>query len=240
MENESLIMQGGALKAAGLVKIEGKVFGKVRGYGVIHGSAAQTDLVGDWFTKHTYLGSRAGDGAEHVLHHAIPIKGFEHLRFRRFAPWKVVARDDYGVLVESLYDMSDDYERQLYGAVMAGKMGLSSGAVSHLVEYADGGNSGEIKTWIIGEISPTPCPCEPRTKEHFQAVKAMNLKALVEVGPNAFDVPQEVADELAALQAQAATALSVAENLAASEFDARRRLDIQRQLVALQLDVLSL
>lgn len=245
--NDSLIMPGGALKACGLEIKNGKQYGKVQGYGIIFGDANQTDLAGDWFTKNTYLGPQVGSKEwliECLMHHTLPIKGFETKYDHRFTPWKA-ALDDYGLAVETFLDMADDYERAVYRATMAGKMGLSSGAVGHTVRragdtFAKIADCGEITVWVPGEISFTPGPCEPRTIGHLQVVKALPIKSLVETYDGAFDVPQEVADEFQrlydALEYQNQARIDA--QLHANGVEARAAL--QRRLISLQIEVMQL
>ncbi|HEY0072987.1 MAG TPA: hypothetical protein VGB77_02720 [Abditibacteriaceae bacterium] len=243
MKNDSLIMPGGALKACGFIEVKGKdgvskQMGKVQAYGILHGDATKPDLVGDWFTKGTYLGPHEGDGVECLMHHTLPIKGFEDKRDHRFTPWKKVQRDECGLLVETLLDMADDYERAVYGTVMAGKMGVSSGAVGHTVRRAGDtpahiNEYGEIKTWVIGEISFTPTPCEPRTKEHVQAIKALPLKALVETYEGIFDVPQAIADQLERLRSEVNYQYD-------RSLEVEGRMNLQRRLTSLQIEALQL
>jgi hypothetical protein len=67
--------------------------------------------------------------------------------------------DDMGLWIEAQIQRSNEYAAALEKLIKAGRMGWSSGAISHLVEVANG----RIKTWPVAEFSLTPEPAEPRT-----------------------------------------------------------------------------
>ena len=126
------------------------------------------DLAGDYFTSDTDFGSRKGDGAECLFHHGVPLKSeLAHLSRQRFQPLKV-EEDEMGLFASTVLDMSDDYQAAVGELVEQKALGWSSGALPHLVERK---SDGFLKTWIVGEGSLTPTPCEPRTS-------AMPLKSL--------------------------------------------------------------
>ena len=207
MQNDSLVMQGGAVKATGIVN--GK--GTLAGYGVVHsvkGANAEKDLSGQYFTAKTYLGAHEGDGADGLFHHSIEIKGLEQFADHLFAPVKT-KRDEIGLFTEVVLDMANKYERAVYKLGEAGKLGFSSGSASHMVRCAD---DGEIKRWPIVEVSLTPTPCEPRARA--MALKALeaetgeaamqnfvaHLKATLDTPEGTFDVPDAVANHHAATE----------------------------------------
>lgn len=238
--NHGITMPGGALKAAGVFADNGKLYGKAEGYAILWGDENTRDLAGDWFTKATYLGPQNGDGCEHVFHHSIAIKGFEDRRDHVFAPWKT-APDDIGLFAQTVYDLSDAYEEAVYGLVMAGKIGLSSATSPHRMRRkgdtpTKAVECGEITCWPILEISDTFGPCDPRLKGELTAVKAANLKALVEIGGEAFDVPDAVAAELARLKEAAMTEAEAPEVEAEAESEVNRLAnEIARRVLGLQL-----
>lgn len=225
MENESLIMQGTAVKAMGLIEIKGKQYGRVGGHLVVFGDENQTDLAGDWFTAKTYLGPADGDGAECLFHHTLPIKGVNYDRDHRFAPMKT-KRDETGIFAETVLDLADDYERAVYGVAMAGKLGWSSGSASHLVRREGDVEAGKITRWPIVEGSLTPTPCEPRAR-------ATALKALVDTWEGLFDVPQAVADEIERLRSEVNYQVE-------ARWNAEERTALQRRLISLQIEALHL
>jgi len=159
MNDDILIAYGQELKSLG--------DGRIGGYGITFGGK---DLEGDFFTPSTYFGAHGGDGADCLFHHSLPVKGIdkafsEHL----FAPVKVT-RDDIGLFCEIVLDMSHEYESAVHGLVEQKKLGLSSGAASHMVRRLA---SGELKRWPISEFSLTPQPAEPRNK--VQTLKSLFL-----------------------------------------------------------------
>ncbi len=240
--NDTLVMPGGPLKSLGVETKGGKTYGKIGGYLVVHGDAAQTDLAGDWFTKNTYLGPQNGDSSEALFHHTLPIKGFEAKRDHRFAPWKT-KRDNYGLFAETVMDLSDDYDRAVFGTVMAGKMGLSSGSAPHLVRregdtFEKPVECGEIKMWSIVEGSITPSPCEPRAR--VAATKATYLKALVETVDGVFDVPDAVAEEIDRLRYRASESETQADVAKEQVFALGEKAALQRRLISLQISSMSL
>jgi len=159
---DSLVYFGGAIKAI-------DENGKVGGYLVrFSDSGKNKDLSGEYFTSKTFLGSRDGDGVDTIFHHGqpLPVKAnltktamaeLDALRDHVFAPVKT-KRDAVGIWAEAVLDLSDEYEKAVYGLAKAGKLGWSSGAVGHLVKKT---SDGQITRWPIGEASMTPTPCEP-------------------------------------------------------------------------------
>ena len=84
--------------------------------------------------------------------------------------------DDVGLWAEHQIELRDAYTEKLAELAAKGKLGQSSGAVSHLVEReltksAAGNVAAWLKSWPLGEGSLTPTPCEPRTT-------AVSVKAL--------------------------------------------------------------
>jgi HK97 family phage major capsid protein len=75
--------------------------------------------------------------------------------------------DAEGIEVEIEIDRRHKYADQVMKLVQSGALGLSTGALSHLV-VRDGG---EIKRWVVGEISLTPTPAEPRTLTEVKSEK---------------------------------------------------------------------
>jgi HK97 family phage major capsid protein len=148
--NETLISYGGEVKAIG--------DGKVGGYLVRFSTEADPDLsnMRDYFDAKTNLGRNAD--LDTYYHHGLdPVLSDRVIGETKTRP------DDVGLWAETQLNMRDEYERAIYALAEAGKLGYSSGAVSHLVKRVEVGNGVHyIKSWPIGEASLTPTPAEPR------------------------------------------------------------------------------
>jgi phage head maturation protease len=159
--DSTLIHYGGAVKTIG-------DDGKVGGYLVVFGDEHTPDLSAhrDYFTKATDFDIEDGDKRSIFFSHGLDAK----MGKRKIG--KVAMKvDDVGVWVDGQLNLRDEYEQAIYRMVKAGKLGWSSGAVSHLVERKSVGDAHEITVWPIGESSLTPTPAEPRAD-------ALSLKAL--------------------------------------------------------------
>lgn len=144
---EALVATGGAVKALG--------DGKVGGYLVRFTSPDDPDLTGDFFTAETDFGTNATPPLYYHHGQDTQIKG------RRIGSG-TLTRDDVGLWYEAQLALRDDYEQKIYQLAAKGKLGLSSGALAHLVTREPHGAAQHVKTWIIGEASLTPTPAEPR------------------------------------------------------------------------------
>lgn len=144
---ETLIAYGSELKALGE--------GKVGGYLVRFSTAEDPDLVGDFFTKDTDLHYPS---EMPVLYN----HGLDKTIKKRVIGKASVTIDEVGAWTESQLNLRDEYEKEIYKLVEAGKLGYSSGALSHLVEREPAGKAAFIKSWFVGEVSLTPTPAEPR------------------------------------------------------------------------------
>ena len=156
MEDE-LIAYGTEVKALG--------GGKIGGYLVRFSDASQPDLTGDYFDAKTAI--NMPDDLPLLYNH-----GMDGTLKKRVIGRVKTKADDVGVWAESQMDLRDEYEKAIYAMAEAGKLGYSSGALSHLVEREPAGKSAYIKTWFIGEASLTPTPAEPRNT-------VMSLKSLL-------------------------------------------------------------
>jgi HK97 family phage major capsid protein len=145
--------------------------GKVVGYLVRFSNQEMPDLEDDFFTAKTEFGTNTTPPV--VYHHGMDstlkakIIGTSELKF-----------DELGVWIEAQLNMRDEYERAVYGMVEAGKVGWSSGAISHLYESEETEKARWIKTWVIGEASITPTPAEPLNN-------VLTLKSFLESGATA-------------------------------------------------------
>ncbi len=137
--------------------------GRVSGYLVRFGSPNDTDLENDYFTKSTDFGVDLSNGKEAGIglyyNHGMDSKiktnkiGYAQLKM-----------DDKGIWLRGQLDMADEYSKMIYEMAKMGKLGLSSGAASHMVERERMGKSFEIKRWPVAEASLTPTPAEYRNK----------------------------------------------------------------------------
>jgi hypothetical protein len=143
----------------------------VGAYAIRFSGPDQKDLVGEYFTRDTYLGSHHGDGADVLFNHGFaPTKAFDEICGRIFAAAKATL-DEIGVFVQHTLDLADEYEAAIAKLVQTGKLKWSSGTASHLAKKTA---SGEIKRWPIAEFSYTPTPAEPRLPA-IAPLKSMTL-----------------------------------------------------------------
>jgi hypothetical protein len=148
---DTLTFQGGAVKALG--------GGKIGGYLVLFSGPGDPDLQGDYFTKGTDLYVDSGETRPILYRHgAHPV-----IKSRKLGK-ATLTIDDVGVFVEGELELRDKYEKAIYGLAEKGKLGWSSGSMSHLVSKNANGKSFEITSWPIGEASLTPAPVEGRTQ----------------------------------------------------------------------------
>jgi 2'-5' RNA ligase len=140
--------------------------GHVEGYLVRFGSAKDTDLEGEYFTKNTDFGFEDGDDLNifmkspiYYAHALDPV-----LAKRKIGTVKM-KRDSVGVWVEGQLNLSDDYEKGIQMMAKAGKLGWSSGTAPHLVTTKSVGKATEILSWPLGlDASLTPRPAEYRNR----------------------------------------------------------------------------
>lgn len=156
-EHEELITFGSEIKALG--------GGKVGGYLIRFSTPEDPDLTGDFFTKGTQI--EYGDNMPVYYHH-----GMDKIIKRRVLGRANITPDDVGLWTEAQLNLRDEYEKEIYKLVESGKLGYSSGALSHLVDREPAGKAMFIKSWTVGEVSLTPTPAEPRNS-------VVSLKSLV-------------------------------------------------------------
>lgn len=135
---------------------------EIGGHLVLFGDSTQPDLQGDWFTGKTEF---------HIdWYPRIPIL-FEHTKdgvVKSTAVGTITERgvDDLGVWVKGVLDRSNRYVEHIKTLIKDGRMGWSSGSMSHIVQPPPNprtGVRGEIKEWALCEASLTVTPAEPRT-----------------------------------------------------------------------------
>lgn len=124
---------------------------RLRGLGVVYGGR---DLYGESFTPETDVGAARGFVGMPVFYdHAM---GSVRSQIGQVAAFEFT---EDGILFEVEIDRRKAYADTVMRLADADALGMSSGAVAHLVHV----EAGQIKRWIIGEISLTPTPAEPRT-----------------------------------------------------------------------------
>jgi hypothetical protein len=161
MTPDSLVYFGDAVKAL-------DDSGRVGGYLVRYGDASTPDISSarDYFDKSTNFGP-----AE-----KLPILYDHGLNPRmddRVLGVGSIKADDVGIWLEGELNLRDGYEKAIFGMVKAGKLGWSSGAVSHAVRRAKKDNgTHHLKTWFIGEASLTPRPANPELMSAAVPIKA--------------------------------------------------------------------
>lgn len=147
IDPEAVAFFGSEVKALG--------HGLVGGYLIRHSGQTDPDLTKDFFDKTSNIHSPA----------SLPVlyqHGMDTKIGNRILGDATTGRDDVGLWIEAQLNLRDDYEKMIYELAEKGKLGWSSGALSHLVEREPVGKSYHIKTWFVGEASLTPTPAEPR------------------------------------------------------------------------------
>ena len=152
MNEDTLIFFGDAIKAL-------DENGRVGALGIRFSNQNRKDLHQEFFTEKTYLGPSDGDGQECIFDHGFPVApGLDEFADHTFAPVKA-KRDKLGVWVETVLDLSDEYEKAVFELAKKGKLGWSSGSSGHRVRKDP--KTGEIKSWPVSEWSLTMRPAEP-------------------------------------------------------------------------------
>ena len=142
-----------------IIKTGGDGLAHVGAYAIKFSGPDQKDLSGEYFTAQTDYGPRNGDGVATMFHHGLPLAdGLEYLAYKTFAPVKAL-KDDIGIFVETVLNLSDEYEAAIADLVNAGKLKWSSGTSYHLARKSA---DGQILRWHPIEFSYTPTPAESR------------------------------------------------------------------------------
>lgn len=181
--NERLIAYGGALKALSNER--------VGGYLAVWGTADQPDLQGEYFTPETDFGLEWYTERPLIYHHGLDAT----VKAQPIGRIDTLKLDDVGLWMEAQLDQRNQYVQAILKLIERGALGLSSGAVPHLVEVV----AGQIKKWVIIEGSATPTPAEPRTA--LSSLKALDdaqgLKGLLDnASEEAAPAPDAKADAL--------------------------------------------
>lgn len=152
----------------------------VGGYGVVFGGE---DLEGETFTKNTDFMLDLVPKKPVFYHHGQNASVAKSI----VGDVTTVKADEIGLWIEAELEMSQKYVDGILDLVKMGRLGWSSGSVSHLAER----DGSVIKSWPIVEFSLTPTPAEPRT------LGVERLKALAELDP-ALNALVEAAQESSA------------------------------------------
>jgi HK97 family phage major capsid protein len=151
--DEVVVYFGGEIKDLG--------GGKIGGYLIRYSqpSGKDADLTEDYFTK---------DSMIEIPMTNLPIfyaHGKDSKMRKTIIGRGSVKFDDAGAWLEAQLEQRNAYEKAILAMCKAGKLGYSSGALSHMMERQDTGNGKHlIKTWVVGEASLTPIPAEPRNQ----------------------------------------------------------------------------
>jgi HK97 family phage major capsid protein len=214
LSSETLIQTGDAVKA--LDTTDGMT--KVGGYLVRFTTKGDTDLTGDRFSPETDFDFDFPGKSTAYFNHGMS----KALKKRRLSP-VTLTRDEVGVFAEGLLNERDEYEHVLAEMARDGKLGLSSGVPSHLVEREGEGKSGSLITyWPLGkDASYTHTPAESRNvvmplKSLFTAPVAAKAAEPNSTQPSEVNMTEE---EIKALVEKAsAEAATKAAGLAVEEF----------------------
>jgi hypothetical protein len=153
--SDALAFYGGTVKALG--------GGRIAGYGVLYTGIPDPDLQQEFFTKSTETMTEVGDRRPLLYRHG----AHPQLKAKVLGKAQLTQIDEVGAFFEAEVDLRDNYGKAIYKLAEMGKLGFSTGSLSHLVSKElreqNGKKAYEIKCWPIGELSLTPTPVEPRT-----------------------------------------------------------------------------
>jgi len=163
--DDVLVFNGGEIKDLGE--------GKIGGYALMYSEAGDPDLVKDYFSKTDSNIDGPQDNSPVFYIHGKDSKMQKRIIGRTVSSRK----DDVGVWVETQLNMRDEYEKAILAMAKAGKLGYSTGALSHLVDREPKGKGiNLIKMWVVGETSLTPTPAEPRL--FVQSLKSLSTSEM--------------------------------------------------------------
>jgi len=162
-DTRQLVQLGDTVKALGNNKFAGRA--------VRWGSPGDVDLIGDYFHAKTYYGEVEGNTYPIYYQH-----GFDGTLKNLQIGTAKLNIDEEGLWLEGQLEIREEYLsrneaeeaqkwlRPIYKLLDGGVLGLSTGALSHLASGRFMGKSFQWDQWIIGEISLTPNPAEPRAE----------------------------------------------------------------------------
>lgn len=154
---------------------------RVGGYLVLFGSADDTDLQGEFFSKATDFGNKTTDQIR--FHHGrdpelgICPMGDVELSLKAEGVWCegniAIKAVDAKRWAAGIAEKREQYEQRVYELAKAGKLGWSSGTAAHLVRTMSRGKAREILSWPLGnDATLSPTPVDPRN------VAVIPMKAL--------------------------------------------------------------
>jgi HK97 family phage major capsid protein len=192
---------------------------RLGGHGVVFGGE---DLTKEHFTKACDFWLDRWPGSRPILYDHSMNKTLDLTVLGNTAK---VQPDDTGIWLEMELEKSKRYQEMIKPLVDAGKLGLSSGAVSHLVRR-DG--KGGISVWPIVEFSLTTTPAEPRT------LGVQELRSLAEYAPSVKAVlPQADAEASAAAATEVAETATNQKTVAeVTEMDEKQVQELVAQSIA--------
>lgn len=160
---EELVSFGGEIKS-----LDEKGPGWIGGYLVLFGDENTPDLTGDYFTKETDFDSPVlKNGTLEVKSTVYYSHGLDGmLGHKKLGEKKAELKaDNVGIWLETQLNIRDKYEKAIFKMAKAGKLGLSSGTATHLVQREEKKDGVfHVKHWPLGlDASITPKPAEFRT-----------------------------------------------------------------------------
>jgi len=180
---------------------ENGVYGEVEGYAVRFTDFKNKDLDGEYFTKNTFFGfaNKLTLFYDHALNNEvgkIPI-GYVEIEQKEdgvYAKGQInenIVKDFFkDELEKAKYYLQ--YIRELG---IKGILGFSSGAVGHTKRRNE---DGEIKQWILGELSLTPTPADPFNYPTIKSGREFSDKNKTRI-KNIYEKAKEFYSELEAL-----------------------------------------
>ena len=153
--------------------------GFVQALGIRYGNAEERDLYGEYFTSRTDFGQHQGDGMAATLNHRIPmlhggstddeVDVMQRLAKLKFTYPVHTEATEAGILASHILELSNEYEKMIFGMAEGGHLRWSSGTAGHMVDRTD---DGEILSWPVIEWAYTPMPAEPRL-DRIGSVKSL-------------------------------------------------------------------
>jgi HK97 family phage prohead protease len=160
-QSQLLVIDGGAVKTG--------EDGVVEGMGIVFTSEEEPDRskMRDFFTKESVI-RKKGEKFEVPLyynHGMGPIN--------EEVGTAILTKEDSGWKAVAKIDTSDELGQKVYEAVKDKPHGFSTGALQHLVKREPkSNNTNFLKRWVVGEISLTEFPAEP--KAIVEAIKSID------------------------------------------------------------------
>ena len=192
-EIDMLVLHGGAVKSLG--------GNRIGGHSNIFCTMKDTDTSGDFWDSDTDFDIEDGDRRSGYYNHGFDVK-IGNLKIGT----GTLVKDKVGIWMEAQLKERDEYVDAIMQMVEDGKLGISTGALSHLVRREAKNKAGTLNYvthWPIGEWSLTPTPAEPRTL-------AMPIKTWAESLPKEPDPePDEITPENEAAETMVKAAFSI-------------------------------